>query len=116
MMPYVPALAGSKPTGFTPGFHPTIVPSSVEKRKRAGAEVAAPALVTPEIMKACLPEAVLNTVPVGVPLELSGSPGAGIETTNDCGVPAVLYSVETPLPFSEIQKRHVPEHDIPHRS
>jgi hypothetical protein len=34
----LPAFVGSKPTGLTPGFQPTIVPSSDAKRKIAGAD------------------------------------------------------------------------------
>src|SRR5258706_1694556 len=79
MIAYLPAFAGSNPTGFTFGFHPTIVPSSVAKRKEAGAVTGRFPVVTPEILKAPCPFAVLKTRPVGVPLAPSGSPGLGIE-------------------------------------
>src|SRR5205085_11746126 len=86
---YVPAFAGSNPTGFTVGFHPRMVPSSVTNRKTAGAVTALPPLLTPEILKAPCADAGLKAIPVGVPEAPSGSPGLGIDTTKDCGVPAV---------------------------
>src|SRR2546421_7019029 len=104
MIAWLRAWAGSKPTGFTAGFQPTIVPSSVAKRKVAAAEVGRPPLVTPEILKTPVaPPAMLKTRPVGAPLAFSGSPGAGIVTTRDCGIPAVLYNVESPTSASETQ-------------
>src|SRR5262249_33235613 len=39
--------------------------------------------------------------------------GPGIFTTSDCGVPAVLYSVDTPVPLSEIQKGPVGLSEMP---
>src|SRR5262249_36448439 len=70
----------------TPGFQPTIVPSSVAKRKRAGAEVFAPSASTPEIMNPGNLGLLgslkgLKTVPVGAPLLPKGSPGVGMLTT-----------------------------------
>src|SRR6266567_7017281 len=102
IMAYVPAFAGLKPTGLTPGFQPRIVPFSVENKKRAACIVGNPPLVTPEIMNPPnAPPAILKTTPVGAPPLPSGWTGAGIETTRDCGIPAVLYRVETPAPLSE---------------
>src|SRR5712691_6544293 len=66
-------------------FQPRIVPSSVAKRNCAAAIKALPFLSTPEIGKAPLDAAMLNTTPVGVPLLLSGVAGivgAGMDTTN----------------------------------
>src|SRR5438477_3275663 len=82
MIAYLPALAGSNPFGLTPGFQPRIVPSSVAKRKMAGAVVGSPPLVKPEILNACWagPEAMLKTRPVGAPPDPRGSSDAGIET------------------------------------
>src|SRR5437667_87785 len=86
----------------TEGAHAAIVPASVAKMKRAGA----PGLAS----KSLLP---LNTTPVGVPGPTP--PGAGgIVTTKDCGVPLVLYRVETPVPLSETQKGEEPLDAIPH--
>src|SRR6476620_5599470 len=110
IIPYVPAFAGSKPGGLTLGFQPTTVPSSVAKRNTAGAEIRAPVLDTPEILKACwLAAALLKTTPVGVPPEPSGSPGVGIETTNDRGAPFDWCNVETPAPLSDTQNGDVAE-------
>src|SRR5438477_11942160 len=80
MIAYLPAFAGSNPGGFTAGFHPRTVPSSVANRKRAGALVGIPPPVTPDIMNACWADAMLKTRPVGAPPAPNGSPGAGIET------------------------------------
>src|SRR5262245_47379929 len=75
-------LEGDEPTL---GFQPTIVPSSVAKRKRAGAEVFAPFASTPEIMNPGnlgLLRSLkgLKTVPVGAPPERST--GVGMLTTS----------------------------------
>src|SRR5215831_15913696 len=86
------------PVGSTPGFQPTMVPSSVANRKTAGA-VCVPSV----ILNAPLPRAMLNTVPVGVPLAPVGSPGAGMLTTNGCGMPAVSKRVDTPALLSATQ-------------
>src|SRR5262249_16082300 len=75
-------LEGDEPT---PGFQPTIVPSSVAKRKRAGAEFFAPSASTPEIMN---PGDLgllgslkgLKTVPGGAPPKRST--GVGMLTTS----------------------------------
>src|SRR5262252_10049881 len=115
MTAYVPALVASKPIGFTPGFHPRIVPSSVENRKTAGWVVGWPPLVSPDNLNPPdAPPAVLKTVPVGAPPVPSGCPGAGMETTNGSGVPAVLYKVDTPAPLSEIQKGDMLDSETPH--
>src|SRR5215467_4434086 len=47
---------------------------------------------------------VLNTCPVGA---------GGVETTNACGTPAPLYSVDTFVTWSEIQNGLVALNDIP---
>src|SRR5262245_53723544 len=73
----------------TPGFQPTIVPSSVAKRKRAGAEVSVPSAVTPEIMNPGVEPGkivILKTVPVGVPPKRSS--GVGMLTTSGLMVTA----------------------------
>src|SRR5262249_60424424 len=83
MIPNVPAFP-LKPFGLTSGFQPTIVPSSVAKRKRAGAVIfVIPSALTPEIMNSCLFEfsVILKTVPVGVPLLPKRSTGVGMLTT-----------------------------------
>src|SRR5256885_2724420 len=88
---YLPAFAGSNPGGFTPGFHPRIVPSSVENKNAAAAVTGFPEALTPEILKPPdAPPLMLKTSPVGVPAVPSGSPGAGMETTSACGAPGVL--------------------------
>src|SRR5690348_3409192 len=110
MIAYVPAFAGSKPAGFTPGFQPRIVPSSVENKKIAEALTGAPVLLKPEILNPpAAPPLMLKTSPVGVPDDPSGSPGEGMETTSDSGVPAVLYSVDTPALLSETQNGDAPD-------
>src|SRR5262249_41854992 len=91
--------------GFTPGFQPTMVPSSVANRNTAAAEVAVPVFVKPLILNPPVgPPSVLNTVPVGVPSVPRGAGGLGMLTTSACGTPAVLESVDTPALLSEIQK------------
>src|SRR5258708_7132287 len=88
---YLPAFAGSNPAGLTPGFHPRMVPSSVAKRKMAGALAGFPAALKPDRMNA--PGGLgtmLKTAPVGVPPVPNRSARLGIETIRDWGVPAVL--------------------------
>src|SRR4051794_4249361 len=112
---YVPALVGSKPIGLTIGFQPRIVPSSVANKKTAGWNVGNPPAVTPEILNPpSAPPAALKTTPVGVPALPSGWPATGIETTKACGLPAVLYNVETPAPLSEIQNGDAADSPTPH--
>src|SRR5262245_43062834 len=73
-------LEGDEPTV---GFQPTIVPSSVAKRKTAEAEISEPSALTPEILNPPLaPPSILKTAPVGVPpLPTFFVPGAGMLTT-----------------------------------
>jgi len=81
MIPNVPAVP-VKPFGLTPGFQPTIVPSSVAKRKRAGADVGLSFASTPEIMNPGVEPGrvvILKTVPVGAPLLPTG---VGMLTTS----------------------------------
>src|SRR5690348_3508008 len=114
MMAYVPAFAALKPGGFTIGFQPRIVPSSVANRKAAGCEFGRPPPVSPEILNPPeAPPAVVKRTPVGVPPVSSGWPGAGMETTSVCAMPAVLYRVETPAPLSESQKNEVADSPMP---
>src|SRR5262249_19402656 len=90
-----------------------MVPSSVTNRKIAGAEVGCgepvAGLVKPLTLKPPPAMSVLNTVPVGVPLAPSGSPGAGMLTTSELietgvlFVPGTLYRVDRLVPLSEIQ-------------
>src|SRR6516225_10458107 len=103
-------LEGDEPT---PGFQPTIVPSSVAKRKRAAAEVFAPLASTPEIMNPGVEPGkvvILKTVPVGAPLLPERSTGVGILTTSGLiatefgEVAGTLESVATPAALSETQK------------
>lgn len=75
----------------TPGFQPEIVPSSVTNRKRAGFPGAREKLVPP-----------LNKVPVGVPVLLTLGFAGGMVTTSDSVAPVPSYSVERPVPLSEI--------------
>src|SRR2546425_9854717 len=80
----------------TPGFHPTMVPSSVAKRNRLG-----PELTSFETTKLADP---LKTVPVGAPPGTLR--GAGIWTTSPRGVAAplaMLYRVLTPAVLSAAQ-------------
>src|SRR5579859_932788 len=96
MMPYVPAFAVANPEGLTPGFHPTIVPSSVSNRKAAEAEVATPVLVKPLTLNPpVLPPSILKTAPVGVPAAPSGSGGVGMLTTNPLTETGVLLAPGT---------------------
>src|SRR5262245_13986673 len=103
MMAWVPS---------TEGAQPAMVPSSVANRK-AGA--AGPLPLAETLSPPLAPPKVLNTVPVGVPSAPRGAAGGGpgIFTTSDCGVPAVLYSVDTPVPLSEIQKGPVGLSEMP---
>src|SRR5262245_42810334 len=93
MMAWVPS---------TEGAQPEMVPSSVSNRKTAAA---GPLPLAETLNPPLAPPKVLNTAPVGVPSVPRGSAGGGpgIFTTSDCGVPAVLYSVDTPVPLSETQ-------------
>ncbi len=72
-------------TALVPLFQPTIVPSSVEKMNLAGA-----------FDPTRKPEVLLKIIPVGAD---GGAPpaGGGIFTINDCGVPLLLYKVESPV-------------------
>src|SRR5262249_44294335 len=75
-------LEGDEPT---PGFQPTIVPSSVAKRKRAGADVGLLFASTPEIVNPGVEPGnvvILKTVPVGAPLLPKRSTGVGMLTTS----------------------------------
>src|SRR5262249_51227115 len=98
MVAKVPAFAGSEPVGLTPGFQPTMVPSSVTNRKIAGADV-----VPLVILKPPPARSMLNTVPVGVPLAPVRSPGVGMVAkfwvwvlTIGTGAPVVLNSEVAP--------------------
>src|SRR6478672_701973 len=86
--------------GSTFGFQPTIVPSSVAKRKKAG-----PELPFFEITKSDeLGSKVLNACPVGAPTApVPADGGAGIATTRGWGLPAPSYSVATPAWLSDTQ-------------
>src|SRR6516164_4246301 len=79
LSPLGPKLETDEPTRR---FQPTIVPSSVAKRKVAGAEIAAPIALTPEIMNSGVEVGIviLKTVPVGAPPP-EGSFGVGMLTT-----------------------------------
>src|SRR5258708_10076883 len=83
MIPNVPPFP-VKPSGLTPGFQPTIVPSSVAKRKRAGAIVGLLFASTPEIMNPGLElkVVILKTVPVGAPRLPRRSTVVGMLTTS----------------------------------
>src|SRR6266852_9302985 len=100
--------------GLTPGFQPRIVPSSAANRNMAGAIVLRPAPLKPETLNAFWPTAMLKTSPVGAPPVPSGSSGAGIATTRDCGVPSVLYRDDFPAPLSDTQKGEVADSPTPH--
>src|SRR5947209_16200508 len=97
----------------TAGDQPAMVPSSVANRKTAAA---GPLPLAETLNPPLAPPKVLNTVPVGVPSFPRGSAGGGpgIFTTRDCGVPAVLYSVDRPVPLSEIQKGLPELSEMPH--
>src|SRR6266508_928834 len=114
IMACLPAVAGSKPGGFTPGFQPRIVPSSAANRKKAGPDVGVPLPSTPVITNAFCARAMLKTRPVGAPDAPCGLPGAGIATTSDSGCPAVLYSVDTLAPLSATQNGDVGDSPTPH--
>src|SRR5262252_5084220 len=106
-MPWLPALLMSKPAGLTPGFQPTIVPSSVANMNSAGAVAATPLRSKPEILNCCVAAPVLKTAPVGVPFGFRASAGAGTLTTRGTMLtgapPPMLYSVETPWLLSATQ-------------
>src|SRR6267143_6165250 len=74
--------------GFTVGFQPAMVPSSVANKKNAFA---------PGPTRN--PGVALKTVPVGADVPVPS--GVGIFTTRACGTPAALYKVERPVPLSE---------------
>src|SRR5260370_23050527 len=78
------------PLGATPGLQPTIVPSSVAKRKMAGA-----VCVLSEILNPCPAKSWLKTEPVGVPSAPSGSSGLGILTTSGLMLTGVLFAPGT---------------------
>src|SRR5262245_3713413 len=103
MMAWVPS---------TEGAQPAMVPSSVANRKT---EAAGPWPFAATLNPPLGPPKVLNTVPVGVPPAPRGSAGGGpgIFTTGDCGVPAVVDSVDTPVPLSETQKGLPPLSEMP---
>src|SRR5437016_11383490 len=73
--------------GFTLGFQPEMVPSSVTNRKIAF-----------RVGFSRIPVVALKTVPVGAAVPLPS--GVGILTTRDCGTPVALYNVERPVPLS----------------
>src|SRR5256885_2579042 len=79
----------------TPGLQPEMVPSSVEKMNAA-----TPEAVPLDTVKPVPP---LNTMPLGVEMVPAGEPaGAGTVTTSGVIAPAPLYSVDRPVPLSEI--------------
>ena len=92
-----------------------MVPSSVAKRNEAEAVIGAPVGSKPDIGKTGAAggrvAAMLKTNPVGAPPAPKGSPGAGMETTKDRGVPELSYRVETPASASATQKGEVA--DVP---
>src|ERR1700722_9324220 len=77
-------------------FHAEMIPSSLANRNALPPKLAG------------VP---LKTVPVGDP---APAPADGMVTTNDCGVPAPLYSVDVPLPLLAIQKGEVRLKEMPH--
>jgi FG-GAP repeat len=81
--PVFTRIRGVEPHRIDGGGHPTIVPSSVAKRKWAGAIVATLALVKPEISNApaICSGVETETRPVGAPTGISRSPGSGMDTT-----------------------------------
>src|ERR1700735_3274785 len=79
--------------GFTAGFQPLMVPSSVAKIKIAG---------EPLILKSDVP---LKTMPVGVPGP--SPPAVGMETFRATLVPSPLYNVDQPEPLSLIHHGEV---------
>jgi hypothetical protein len=74
--------------GFTPGFQPEMVPSSVTNKKIAFTFGATGNAAVG-----------LKTTPAGASVPLPS--GVRIFTTRDCGTPLALYKVERPLPLSE---------------
>src|SRR5215468_3893358 len=94
--------------GFTPGFQPAIVPSSVTNRKMDFAlGPARNSLVG------------LKTVPVGADVPVPS--GVGIVTTSGLdapggtkGAPTALYTVETPEPLSETHQGPPLPRERPH--
>src|SRR5258708_25065226 len=88
--------------GSTLGFQPLMVPSSVAKRKRAGAEIV-PVEVCLEITKAGVgfPTVMLKTVPVGVPVVFPEA--GGIVTTRFTLAPVPVYRVALPVMLSLTQ-------------
>src|ERR1051325_4330612 len=80
---------------LTLGFQPEMVPSSVAKMKTAG-----PELPPEETTKSGVP---LKTMPVGAAVSLDPC-GGGMVTVSASFCAFVLYSVDTPVPLSAIQK------------
>src|SRR5258708_11928251 len=85
----------------TVGFHPTMVPSSVEKMNDAGMPGAA--------LKDEVP---LNIAPVGAPPVLAV--GVAMATINALATPLPLYSVDKPVLLSDTQNGLVGEATNPH--
>src|SRR5882724_2338836 len=86
--------------GSTVGFQPSMVPSSVANRKKAGPE--RPSLVITKSGEAG--SKVLNAWPVGAPTApCPADGGAGMPTTRGWGLPAPSYSVVTPAWLSDTQ-------------
>src|SRR5438270_3960990 len=97
----MPTCACVDPAAGTLGFHPEMIPASLEKMN-AAEPLAAPLLTT----NAVLP-ALFQTSPVGFP--------PGIETTNDGIVlVAALYRVAVPLPLFAIHHGDVGLDASPH--
>jgi hypothetical protein len=79
--------------GFTLGFQPLIVPSSVAKMNAAG-----PDMPFSDTTKSVVE---LYTCPVGVPFFVPEA--EGIVTTKDCLLPMASYKVDSPVPWSLTQ-------------
>src|SRR5262249_50090271 len=99
------------------GFHPTIVPSSVAKRKSAGAVAVLPSRSKPEILNPCAARSWLKSVPVGAPAPCSGWPGAGMLTTRGTiamgAPPPVRYNVDTAAALSASQNGEDGDSEMP---
>src|SRR5262245_38387284 len=95
--------------GSTVGFQPEMVPSSVANRNRAG-----PWRMPADTTKS---ELLLKAIPVGAAVPVFPG-GSGMVTTIGAAggkaLPEPSYTVDTPVPLSEIQKGPAGEAVMPH--
>ena len=93
---------------LTFGFHPEIVPSSVAKMNKAGAELPFWLTTNPLVGLLTWPSGAERVNPGG------GVAGAAIETVSATGAPAAVYKVASPTLLSEIQNGLAAPKEMPH--